>query len=129
MKALAYSNAIGFAVGAGVGFGLSGSLRLMEEGDKLPGDMEYNSAQPIGLAAFAEFGKDYAGVISGEKIIDLFGDNLGFIAGAATGTYLSEKTFDFSNDIYSSDLEEFYRENDLDDIWEDVKEEHESYIL
>lgn len=118
MSDLVYRNGFSFMIGAGVGFGISNSFRLLDDADRMPGDLEYSDAYPVGLAGLAEAANDYTDIGSGESVFEALSDDLGFMAGTALGVYLGEKCFE---SLYSnSELEEVYRENDLDDVWNDL---------
>lgn len=119
MSDLVYRNGFSFMIGTSLGFSLSNSFRLLDDADKMPGDIGYDDAYPIGAATVAEMTNNYMEVDSGEAIFEALGDDPGFMAGAALGVYLGEKCFET---LYGkSELEEVYSENDLDDVWNDLE--------
>ena len=119
MSELAYRNGFKFIVGAGLGFGMSNSFRLLDSADKLPEGKEYDTSYPVGAAAVTESANNYTQLDSGNPIFEVLSDDPGFMAGTALGVYMSEKYFGATED--ESDLEELYRENGLDEIWKDIE--------
>lgn len=118
MSDLIYRTGFSFMIGTGVGFSLSNSFRLLDDADKMPGDLEYSDSYPIAAAGLAETANDYIGIESGDTVFEALSDDPGFMAGTALGIYMGEKCFE---SLYgSSELEEVYTENDLDDVWEDI---------
>jgi len=119
MSDLVYRNGFSFMIGASFGFSLSNSFRLLDDTDKIPGNIEYDNAYPLGVATLAEISNDYMEVKSGDAVFEELSDDPGFMAGAALGVYVGEKCFE--NLYGSSELEEVYQENDLDDVWNDLE--------
>ena len=119
MSEIAYRNGISFLIGAGVGFGLSNSLKIMDREGKMPKEAEYSTYYPVGGAALAESMNNYREVVSEESVFEALSDDPGFMAGTALGVYLGEKYYESMS--HGSELEELYEENGLEDIWNDLE--------
>lgn len=114
MSDLIYRNGFGFFVGAGLGFGVSNSFRMLEESDKLPEDIDYRRSYPLGFSAFAATMNDYAQIMSGEGVFEALSDDPAFMAGAALGVYIGERYFE---KLAGSELESLYADEELDEVW------------
>jgi hypothetical protein len=119
MSELAYRNGFSFMIGAGIGFGLSNSFKMLDGADKLPEKMTYSNSYPIGAAALTETITNYMEIVSEESVFDALSDDPGFMAGAALGVYLGEKYHETAS--YSSELEKLYEENGLEEVWNDLE--------
>lgn len=126
MDVIAYKNAASFALGTGIGFSIANSIKLMDDSGKMPESHGYEDYQPMAAGVAATGLDDYAGVMSGESMPEALSNDPGFVAGTAFGVYLSHRTFEMlSMDPGYEKLEETYRQNDLDDTWEDVQNDME----
>lgn len=102
-----YLNAASFAAGALTSFSITGSLRMVDESEKLP-DIGFDRYKPATFTASA-------GLLGGYEPASLF------LAGVAGGTYSGDR---FYEEISGDLLEETYRENGLGDLWEELEEDY-----
>ena len=119
MSELAYRNGFSFMVGTGFGFGISNSLRLLDESGKLSENIDYHDSYGLGAAVLTEAANNYIEIEADTPVFEALSDDPGFMAGAALGTYMSKKYFELTST--ESNLEQLYEENDLDDLWNDIE--------
>ncbi len=99
-----------FLAGATISASIAGSLRLLDDAGKLPGNAGQETYQPVAATGLLYSYSDYNSVSA-------------FMLGAVVGAKGLEGLMDGMHDRVG----EVYRENGLDELWDEVREDEDDY--